>query len=945
MPHDAPGHAESRASWLTISEGAVGDGTGMVRYVASPNSTYAERIGRIHLKPVTQSPDPDYFAGLVWGTRSVTNSLGVTVSNSSLPGCTLLSFIDSNGQKHPGVPYQYSGATKAQLAGLDIAPKVGNDFSFAFDFCVDEINRVNRFLMIGNHSIYVDEDNRLHVDELESTWTFERANATYSVLLTQSADGMIKVFAGESGQRLSCVLTAQRESMLDFSDAVELRSFVLGYTTLPSQGYLIGGGLEKIRFWTRDLSEDEAQKLSQYDWDSSDVSAAAFLHGDMFEYLPTSDKWGYFPFDENFFGINSEDLYSRNFVLSEFTLTNGWEGTSNRFGMSHKALSFEVDKKWKLTTQGSKIEDSNPNNSQYPVNWSFSFWICPSMRSVDVGGDMICHTWYYQEGYQFANGVRLTANNLIVYHRSDWNGQHESTEVFPFEMPPNEWVMVSGVVRNGRQLQWDHSMTLYVNGREIGNTDICLGNNLQKFTIGGWLGKVDDFLVCESAMTSDDIYRLYQATRAPNAVHEVRQGYIVPALTETNIVMNVDGGTTNVGLSIGSRVAWTATENANWIHITSPKSGTGPAILAFDVDANPRVEERVGTLTIADVVLTVRQKGLWAEVEADATIAEVDGGYGFVMVTTEADALWSATSHADWLTIVDGEDSQGVGTAMWVADPYTDSTHSRIGSMTVAAHKVYITQRGYELSVSTNGAEVSSTAATGQIDVYSPPGTEWSVVVTEPWITITSGSSGVGSGTVRYTVAENTTGHSRTGRIIVSGEEYLITQTSTVEVKTQIAGNGSVAGAGFYEQYAVVELIATPDDGYVFSHWSGDVNGNTNRLSVMVDAAKNVTATFIPVAAADQIATDRGGMVEGLYTRDQIHALEVGNLVLDVDAASGTARVGVQLMETSDLSDPTSWRPVGMTTGNLDVGSDGTVGLNVPATGNAKFFKVVVPEK
>ena len=48
---------------------------------------------------------------------------------------------------------------------------------------------------------------------------------------------------------------------------------------------------------------------------------------------------------------------------------------------------------------------------------------------------------------------------------------------------------------------------------------------------------------------------------------------------------------------------------------------------------------------------------------------------------------------------------------------------------------------------------------------------------------------------------------------------------------------------------------------------------------------------------------------------------------------------------THDLSDPNSWKPVGMTTGNLDVGSDGTVDLNVPATGNAKLFKVVVPEK
>ena len=35
---------------------------------------------------------------------------------------------------------------------------------------------------------------------------------------------------------------------------------------------------------------------------------------------------------------------------------------------------------------------------------------------------------------------------------------------------------------------------------------------------------------------------------------------------------------------------------------------------------------------------------------------------------------------------------------------------------------------------------------------------------------------------------------------------------------------------------------------------------------------------------------------------------------------------------------------VGLSTGDLDVGSDGSVGLNVPATCNTKFFKVVVPD-
>ena len=111
-----------------------------------------------------------------------------------------------------------------------------------------------------------------------------------------------------------------------------------------------------------------------------------------------------------------------------------------------------------------------------------------------------------------------------------------------------------------------------------------------------------------------------------------------------------------------------------------------------------------------------------------------------------------------------------------------------------------------------------------------------------------------------------------------------------------------------------------------------------------MDRTKAVTATFIPESAAQQIAKDRGAQGEGLYTRDQIHALEMGNLVLDVDSASGTARVGVRLMESSDLSNPDGWTPVGISQSDIDIDADGTVGFNVEATGNTKFFKVVVPE-
>lgn len=248
------------------------------------------------------------------------------------------------------------------------------------------------------------------------------------------------------------------------------------------------------------------------------------------------------------------------------------------------------------------------------------------------------------------------------------------------------------------------------------------------------------------------------------------------------------------------------------------------------------------------------------------------------------------------------------------------------------------------MSIDPQVAEVGSNAGAGQFGVSAPIDAVWEAIADCDWITIIGARTGIGDGVIQYTIADNLTGETRTGRIVIAGKAYTITQKTTLPVTTKAIGNGTIVGAGNYNQGTSVTLTATPAAGYVFSHWSGDAVGVTNAVSISVDVPKEVTATFIPEAAAERLAAAKAAQ-GGFYTRDQIHALEVGNLVLDVDAVSGTARVGVQLMETSDLSDPNSWRPVGMTTGNLDVGSDGTVGLNVPATGNAKFFKVVVPEK
>lgn len=57
----------------------------------------------------------------------------------------------------------------------------------------------------------------------------------------------------------------------------------------------------------------------------------------------------------------------------------------------------------------------------------------------------------------------------------------------------------------------------------------------------------------------------------------------------------------------------------------------------------------------------------------------------------------------------------------------------------------------------------------------------------------------------------------------------------------------------------IVTLTAIPNSGYAFDHWSGDLTGNQNPDTIIMDGNKSVTATFIlgntPPVATDDSAT------------------------------------------------------------------------------------------
>ena len=81
--------------------------------------------------------------------------------------------------------------------------------------------------------------------------------------------------------------------------------------------------------------------------------------------------------------------------------------------------------------------------------------------------------------------------------------------------------------------------------------------------------------------------------------------------------------------------------------------------------------------------------------------------------------------------------------------------------------------------------------------------------------------------------------------------EYLKFSTDTItnreffRVVTSFNGGGYISPSRrYYPRNAEIEITAIPDEGYLFSGWSGDLKGSRNPVTLQIDADKEIRATF-----------------------------------------------------------------------------------------------------
>jgi hypothetical protein len=81
-------------------------------------------------------------------------------------------------------------------------------------------------------------------------------------------------------------------------------------------------------------------------------------------------------------------------------------------------------------------------------------------------------------------------------------------------------------------------------------------------------------------------------------------------------------------------------------------------------------------------------------------------------------------------------------------------------------------------------------------------------------------------------------------------------------VTANVVGSGSVIkmpDQGIYSCYDEVELLATPESGWGFTGWSGDLSGNSNPGRILILGPVNVTATFAPSTEASLVYANASG--------------------------------------------------------------------------------------
>jgi hypothetical protein len=343
---------------------------------------------------------------------------------------------------------------------------------------------------------------------------------------------------------------------------------------------------------------------------------------------------------------------------------------------------------------------------------------------------------------------------------------------------------------------------------------------------------------------------------------------------------DASGALGGVDMRVAPGCAWQAQSDAPWLTITSGASGSGDGTISYTVAANPGLTQRVGRITATrDELLTVTQLGIVCQftVTPSTTGTASSGGSGTIQVVPNAAACpWTASVSpaAPWITLTPPSGT-GEGSVAFTIATNPDPV-ARTGVVTVAGHDIAITQAPALCFFTLTPSTTSIPAAGGTATIAVAPTSQlcpWGATLsaaTPSWITITSGASGTGNGTIGLSFAANPTAESRTQSVFVGPVKQVSTVTFTQAGSTLGTLTGTVINSVNAQPVAAATVTVTPVGGqtpltattngagvYTFSNLQ---QGQYNVLIQKPGFDDSRSPTPVPIVAA-QTATFNATLV------------------------------------------------------------------------------------
>ncbi len=250
------------------------------------------------------------------------------------------------------------------------------------------------------------------------------------------------------------------------------------------------------------------------------------------------------------------------------------------------------------------------------------------------------------------------------------------------------------------------------------------------------------------------------------------------AINPTTAAAGAIAANYSVQITATSGCTWTTATTASWITVASGASGSGNGTVSYAVATNPATAARSGAITIAGLTLTVNQAAAPFAVSSTAATVPSGASTGTIAVTaTSPTATWTAVSNASWIAITSGASGKGNQNVGYSIAANTGA--GRTGTITVAGIVVTFSQGGAacSYSVSPTSANVAATAGTYTLQVTAGPACAWTAASNSSFLTIATGKSGTGPGSVSYSAAANTSG-SRSGTLTVAGVTVNVSQAA-----------------------------------------------------------------------------------------------------------------------------------------------------------------------